>query len=188
MKVFLGGLLGGVVLFLWGGVSHGALGLMESAFRKLPNEERLVQTLASEVPTAGMYFYPGLPATDADEAEAASWKTRMESGPHGILVHLPAGNLRSDASLFATQAFTDIVIGLLAAWLVSRGGPALAGYGARVVFVTALGVVAVLSLAVPFWNWYGFTQDFTARTSVDRIVGFALAGLVIAKLVRPAAR
>jgi hypothetical protein len=37
---------------------------------------------------------------------------------------------------------------------------------------------------VPQWNWYGFPGVFTAAQFAVHLVGFFLAGLVMAKFVR----
>jgi hypothetical protein len=38
---------------------------------------------------------------------------------------------------------------------------------------------------VPYWNWYGFPTDFTLAQIVENTVGWFLAGLVLALIVRP---
>jgi hypothetical protein len=41
---------------------------------------------------------------------------------------------------------------------------------------------------VSYWNWYGFPTDFTTGAALDEIIGWFLGGLVLAAIVRPAAK
>ena len=60
-------------------------------------------------------------------------------------------------------------------------------YGARVGVVALLGLVAWLSIEVSYWNGYGFPTAYELAQLVDQVGGFACAGCVLAKLVRPPA-
>jgi hypothetical protein len=49
-----------------------------------------------------------------------------------------------------------------------------------------LGLLSSLAVNVPFWNWYDFPGTYTVAQLADHTIGFALAGLVLAKLIDPA--
>ena len=72
---------------------------------------------------------------------------------------------------------------LLAAIIVSQLRP---GFLVRVACVTLLGVLASVMVLVPYWNWYGFPADFTLGQLAEHAVGWLLAGIVLAAIVRPA--
>jgi hypothetical protein len=55
----------------------------------------------------------------------------------------------------------------------------------RVGCVTLMGVLASLMTSVPFWNWYGFPTEFTLAQIIEHSVGWLLAGIVLAAIVRP---
>lgn len=59
-----------------------------------------------------------------------------------------------------------------------------AGFVGRVVFVTALGVLAAIATNISYWNWYGFPSIYTAGYITMQLVGFLCAGLVIALVVK----
>ena len=55
-------------------------------------------------------------------------------------------------------------------------------------FVTLLGCLAWVVVYLPYWNWYGFPIDFTLAALAEYAIGFFLAGLVLAAMVKqPAA-
>jgi hypothetical protein len=69
--------------------------------------------------------------------------------------------------------------------LVSWAG-VLKGFGGRVVFVTLLGLFPLLSVDLPYWNWYRFPSAYTAAQFVEHLVGYLVGGLVVAAIVKPA--
>lgn len=62
--------------------------------------------------------------------------------------------------------------------------PGLPGLGAKVVFATVIGLLAAFSVNGPYWNWYQFSPAFVGGQALDYGLGFALAGVVLAKLMR----
>ena len=55
----------------------------------------------------------------------------------------------------------------------------------RAVAVALFGVFGVVSLLVSYWIWYSFPAEYVCGEAIMEVVGWFLAGLVIAKLVRP---
>ena len=43
-----------------------------------------------------------------------------------------------------------------------------------------------IMILVPYWNWYGFPPDFTLGQIIEHAVGWLLAGIALAAMVRPA--
>lgn len=64
-KILLSGIAGGVMLFIWGAVSHMALGLGESGMKSMPNEETLIAAMQENMKESGLYLFPGgVPSSD----------------------------------------------------------------------------------------------------------------------------
>jgi hypothetical protein len=57
-RILLAAVVGGIVLFVWGGLSHTVL-LIGTGFSPLPDEDTVVKTLSSSVKEKGLYFFPG---------------------------------------------------------------------------------------------------------------------------------
>ena len=64
--------------------------------------------------------------------------------------------------------------------LAGLGGPYLARAGA----VGLLGLFEWADLGVSYWNWDGFPTVFTGAALVDQVVGWTLAGLAMAAILR----
>ena len=57
-QVLLGGVAGGVALFLWGALSHMALRLGSVGLKEIPNETSVLSGLRSNIAEPGVYFFP----------------------------------------------------------------------------------------------------------------------------------
>ncbi len=51
-------------------------------------------------------------------------------------------------------------------------------------FVIVAGMLATIAANVSYWNWYGFPTSYTLAALVDMVVGYALAGLVMAWFIK----
>jgi hypothetical protein len=177
-RILLAGILGGIALFLWGGLSHMALGLGEIGVQALPQQQSTVDAMKASIAKSGFYFFPhGDTSRNLTPAEA--------NGPWGILIYHPTGASFAMSHLLVNECILNIVQALLAAFLLSLA-TGLGGYVSRVGFVAALGLLATIGISIEYWNWYGFPANYTAATVADKFVGFLIVGLVAAALIRPA--
>lgn len=182
-RVVLGGLLAGVVVFFWGAAAHMALPLGTMGVRQIPNEDEMLAVFRGSITAPGFYFFPGMDhGKSASSSEKEAFIAKIKQGPTGILVIHPEGGEAMSPRQLGTELATNVVSALIAAWLLTH---VVAGYARRVLFVTLLGVFGFMIVSVPYWNWYGFPTDFTSAEAIDQIVGWFLAGLVLAAIIRP---
>jgi hypothetical protein len=187
-KILLAGLLGGIAMFMWEGLAHEALPLGEAGLSGLPNEAAIVATVKDNVKQSGFYIFPGgemlqpgLSGAQREEAEkkgAELWR----AGPSGIIVVHPEGMETGSTAMLVRQCLFDIGVTLLAAILLSAAP--LAGFGARLAFVTAIGLVPTLNAELPYWNFYGFPTVFVMAQALVHLIGFAVAGVVLGLMVK----
>ncbi len=74
-KAILGGLLGGLTLFVWGSISHMALPLGEAGVRAIPPaaEGAVLAALKGALSERALYVFPGLDMTHASAQERQAW-------------------------------------------------------------------------------------------------------------------
>jgi hypothetical protein len=178
-RILLAGILGGLALFFWGGLSHMALGLGEVGVRPLPEPQAPVDALRTTVQQPGFYFFPPVDS---------SGKMRPEDvgGPHGMLIYYPSGANASMGRQLVVECILNIGQALVAAFLLSLV-PGLGGYLARAGFVVLAGLLAGVAMAIEYWNWYGFPANYTLGMIGDRLIGFFIVGLIAAAFVKPLA-
>ncbi|HTT32954.1 MAG TPA: hypothetical protein VMH48_05085 [Methylomirabilota bacterium] len=187
-RVVIGGLLAGVVYFVWLFVAHEFLPLGEMGIGEIPNEGPVLSAMQSSMPQSGLYLFPGMgigpnPTMQQRNAAMPAYMKKYEQSPHGLLVyHPPSGAFNFGAALVREGAL-NLLEGLLAAWLLSWAA-AGRGYSQRAGFVVIVGALAALTTNVEYWNWYGFPGNYVAGYMVTQIIGFTLMGLVAAAFVK----
>ncbi len=190
MKVLLAGILGGVVLFVWGAVAHMALPLGEIGLQSLPNDEVLMLAMRAGIPQSGLYFFPSydfrkdLPKEQLEAAEKA-WVEKYRRGPSGLLVYSTGGGDPMSPKQLGGELGSNIVAALVAAILLCMAAGSLPGYGQRVLFVMLVGIVGGLDVQTSYSVWYGFPWSYTTATLVTQLLGFLFAGLAMARIFRP---
>ncbi len=188
-RILLAGLLGGLVVFVWGAISHILLPLGQAGIRTLPEEAVVVAAFRTHVAQPGLYFFPGMdrsPVKTAEQRAAAEkdWAERYRLGPTGILVIAPGGREPMSFGHLGMELVTNILGAAIAAMLLTLAAAALTKYSVRVLFVTLLGLFAFIAIDLSYWNWYGFPDAYTAAALLDQTVGWFLGGLVIARIIR----
>lgn len=162
-----------------------ALPLGEMGIKAIPDEEGVTNALRTSISEKGLYFFPGFDKSKPlSPSEQKAWEAKLNAGPSGIMVVTPSGGEAMTPKQLGTEFASNIVAALLAGILLSMTN---LSYGKRVLFVTLLGVFGWITISVPYWNWYGFPTDFTLAALVEEAVGWFLAGLVLAAIVRPCA-
>jgi hypothetical protein len=183
-RILLAGLLAGILIFVWSAVAHMFLGIGMAGTSILPNEDAVLADLRTNLPEAGLYFFPGwdMSREPTPEQEAA-WMEKHRNGPAGLLVYKPRGGEAMPPSVFINELISNIVAALLAAFIAA----ALAGsFLKRALLLSLLGLFAWFSISVSYWIWYAFPLPFIVSEGIDVFVGALLAGFLIAKIV-PAA-
>jgi hypothetical protein len=176
-RILIAAILGCVVIFIWGAFSHLLL-LTGSGFTPLPNEENVIKTLESAIPKKGLYFFPGKDFRQSTKEQDAAFLEKFRTGPVGILVYRPVGGNPLAPGKLLTQLASDFITTLILSLI---GSLVVLPYWQRVFVISVLGALACSSVSTIYWNWYEFPTSFFLAQCVDQVVGFFLAGLVIAR-------
>jgi len=188
-RILIGAVLGAIVLFVWGAVYWTFLNMMVSPPNHMEDEDAVVEVLRANLSETGAYWLPDIPKLNPDmqpddiRVAMEGWTTRKEAGPVGIIMYQAEGAAMT-ASVFAIGFLFDFIIALIASWYAfSVGG----GFGKRLLSVLGLGVFLIFANHLMHWNFMNTPNDFTKILLVDSLVGWVLAGLVIAAVVKPKA-
>ena len=182
-KWLIATLAGAATIFVWGGISHMVL-LKGIGFTRMSNEERIVSTLRSSLPGDGLYFFPSIDLRgNPTREEQAAWEARFRAGPTGMIIYHAVGDAPLSPRKLSVQFLSDVLAAGIITYLLSL---VIATYWRRVGLVALLGAFALFAIGSIYWNWYGFPNAFFLAQGVDMIVGWSLAGALIAKLTQPA--
>ncbi len=193
-RILLAGVVGGLVMFVWGAISHMVLPLGEVGVRQIDsNEETVLTAMRSAIREPGFYFFPAMDhssgmSKEQQEAAMKKWEEKYRAGPWGVLIYHPQGSGQAlSPKQLIGEGLSNIAAVLVAAILLSKAVGGLGGFGGRVLFVALLGLLPSLAIDFSYWNWYGFPTNYSLAVAADQLIGFTLAGLVLAAFVKPPA-
>lgn len=182
-RLIIAGIIGGLAMFLWSFVSHTVLPLGEVGIKMMPNESAVLSTMKQNINEPGFYFYPGMDKSkgDVSEAEQNAWAEKYKAGPRGILIYHPTGEDPMSVGQLLRELVSNIIAALFAAVVISW---LAVSFGRRIVAALLIGLVGWLSIDVSLWNWYGFPTSYMLAQGIDQAVGWLLAGIGIAFVIK----
>jgi hypothetical protein len=184
-RILVNGLVGGAVLFVWGAFSHMVLPLGEAGMKAIPNEDAVIAVMRDNMKETAVYLFPGFDhsATMTDEQTQAFYR-KWEQGPTGFLVYHPDGLPALSPLQLIGELAANIISAMIAAYLLAQALGTLTTFGSRALFVFVLGFIPTFVVDASHTIWYGFPVDFTLAAMVDQAVGFGLAGLAMAWMLK----
>ena len=176
MRILLAGLAAGLAMFIWSSIAHVATPLGTIGISTLPDESVTVGNLASAIgDRGGLYLFPAPNGASGPSTSAAT-------APGGFLVFNPQSATSMQPKNLVIEFLTELAEGVLAAWLLAQ--TAIAGFVQRTGFVAILGLAAAITTNIPYWNWYSFPLDYTLAYGFIELIGYVVAGLVLAALLK----
>jgi hypothetical protein len=188
-QIVLGGVLGGLVLFVWSFIAHlPPLGTAGERIVAASQEPVVLKALGSSMGERAIYMLPGLDPSKASSQQQQTWAARYASGPAAIVAFSPRPADRAwagstFATWFTTELLGDMVAGFLGA-VIAFGLSGTMSFWRRVLLMAAIGLVATIDIDVSYWNWYGFPTTFLLAQFVDHVGGWFFLGLVVARICR----
>lgn len=181
MRIIIAGIIGGIVMFVWTSIAHIALPLGQVGFSQIPNEKPVLSALENSIGSgSGLYFFPW---TDMKSSNAmAQVEAKLKVNPSGLLIYRPPGAGGMTAQTLVIEFAKEAAISIIAAFLLAQ--TILLSYAARAGFIGLIGLAAGLTTNVSYWNWYGFPGDYTVAYAATDIIGYIVAGLAIAAILK----
>ena len=180
MRVLVAGLIGGIVMFIWGVAAHMALGLGSVGIGQPVNETAALSGLQEGLgDRPGVYLLPSLdPKQTSDAAVVRAYSIKAVRSPYAWVVYQPRGtDMMQMGPQIGRQWASDTLASLALAFVM---GLALVGFRRRLAIAAAAAVFAWLSSMLPYWNWYRFPLDFTLAALAEQLIGWLLAGAAMA--------
>jgi hypothetical protein len=180
MRVLIAAIFGGIVMFLWGGAAHMALGLGNVGIHQPAHEDAVLGSLHEGLGSQpGVYLLPSFdPNKWKDPAAKAAYAQKANVSPYALVVYLPQGEDMTQMGGELLRQWASDTLSALALALVM--GLAVFSFGRRMLIAAVAPIFAWLSVLVPYWNWYRFPGDFTWAALVEQLIGWLLAGAVMA--------
>jgi hypothetical protein len=189
-SLLLATILGGLVAFAWSSLSWEVIGWHEKTLTSFQNEDEVSAAIASHTMKDGTYILPfgqstaGMTPQQKAAAQAVLTE-KMQKGPI-VVAAVRRGGFGSFARVMVVQVLSLMGAAFLLTWLLLQTTGL--SYAKRVLFLAVAGAAASVITDFPNWNWWGFSGAYTAVNFADTTITWLLAGLVIAKIAKPAAK
>lgn len=177
-RLFLGSLLAGLALFVYGFVSFAVLRWHTP--KPVPSESALAEAIKASVTEAGVYMVPGPVKADGTHRGQDEWMAASDRGPYMLAMIRPGPNRRPMVSYMSASLVWNVGLAfLLGLILRSTGLPArkLVALGA------AIGLFAALANWLPASNWYEYPLAYWAPYVVDQVVQGALVAAIMSRFL-----
>jgi hypothetical protein len=189
-KIVSAGILGGIILWVWGFLSWVVLPLHLSSIRTIPNETEIVGMLGRSLPEKGVYEFPAMPREAAgmpaaeQEAAMAAYMQKYQSGPTGMIFFDPEGKDPFMVNQMISGLLIFILSASMVAWLLSRSTAAGESFLSRIVYCGMIGTLIAVGCHLSDWNWMGYPFDWTRALMFDSIIAWVLAGMGISAIIK----
>ncbi|HMM67890.1 MAG TPA: hypothetical protein PKC03_13210 [Dokdonella sp.] len=179
MRILIAAVLGAIVLFGWGFVSHMLLPIGEMGIQQPQNEDVVLEGVRSGLPAPGIYMLPSIDKNGwNDEPTMKAWAEKAKANPFAYVVVAPSPTDPAGMGpQLAKQFGSDFLASALVAWLLAA---TTWGFGMRVLGAAGIGVFGWLACIVPMWNWYRFPTDYMVGGFIEQGAGWLLGGVAIA--------
>ena len=177
-KVIIGALLGGVVLLLWQFAVRELLGIYDDAFVKLKDPAAVEAVLKENLTGSGMIVIPHPEPGDTD-AEAKAME-KLTTG-FSLFGAVNLAGRHGFGAMRGVQFALNVLASAVLMFVLLAANPST--LGSRIALVLCFAVFAVLTELIPNWNWGGSSLAYIGRQIGEQIVGWALVGLALAKVM-----
>ena len=185
-RILIAGILGAIVYFIWGMAAWMMLPIHEGTLHGMLDEDRVTLALSEQNLASGVYVVPWTKKQEDWSNPESDWWKKHESGPLYSIYYHTEGGTPMGKDVMLGGFIIDLLAATLAACLLSSAVSGCCNtYARRVGFVLGLGLFVALIGHANYWNWMHFPADYTVAFIVDVVVGWTLAGLVLAAIVRP---
>ncbi|WP_221029597.1 hypothetical protein [Actomonas aquatica] len=173
-SVLLGSFLAALAFFIWGAVFYTVLGVPGSVLKSTPSD--VGPALLASFPENGTYFVPAM--GNIEEAQEL-----MTRGPVATVHIQREGLTPMDPMLMVGGFLHGWGYALLLAFLLKQICKK-SGYGARVGFVTLVGLTAAFATRISDTIWWHKSMDWQLSELAYLTIGSIVIGLVLAKFIK----
>ncbi len=160
-------LLSAVGVFLVSSLIHMFTGWHKSDYPKVPNEDRVMDTIRPLGIPPGDYMMPR--PSSQEEMRSPAFVEKFKKGPVMVFTVMPGGSMAMGKSLTMWFVYA-VVVGIFAAYVAGRALPPVASSRAVFRFV---GVTAFIGYTLALWQmsiWYRRAWLTTIKATVDGLI------------------
>ncbi|MFM2362552.1 MAG: hypothetical protein RLZZ316_1454 [Bacteroidota bacterium] len=177
-KILIGGLVGGILLFVWQTVSWTVANLHDKGQQYTAKQDTLLSALAASGLTEGSYLVPRM-ENESDMAAMETWMKEQTGKPWAQISYYKAWEMNMGMNM-ARGLLSDIVIVCLLCWILAKISTSSAGF--YILASVMIGVISFVNGPYTGHIWYPL-HDIGAHLT-DALVSWGLVGVWLAWWMR----
>lgn len=189
LRVILAAIIGGILVFAWSMVSWMVLPYHTQSIHQFKDEAAVTKALKEQVDHSGVYVLPFVPADTLSKPateQKAIWEGVQKKQQTGPMVFASVA-LEGTQYNMKTAMIYGLILQIAGAFIISLilWGFCCSGYMCRLFTVSTIGLLIGLLGTVPYMIWWKFSPAFTLACAADAFIGWTIAGLFMAAIVKP---
>ncbi len=184
-RMALAALAAAFILFFWGFFWFGVSPLAKQVLQSLPETAQpgVAAFAAGDLPS-GTYMSPAY--DDSTPEMTNRTVAAYAAGPVAMIHYRKSGVGFMDPAVMGIGFLHFLLSAMLVAWLSTRSGAPLPDFRRRWAFVAGAGLLVAFTGRFSQPIWYSMPWDFFLYYAAFDVTGWALAGLAMARILRPA--
>lgn len=184
-QIIIGGIVGGITLFVWGVISWAAMDWHHATVQSHNGVNAVVENIEEHLPGTGVYYFPPMTFEQGDTEAMEAWVELHKTQPYGMVIYNATPGYPMSAMRLVRGFLVDIIASMMATILLVMALPSLGGYWTRVFYVLALGVFAIMSVHLVNHVSHDMPLSWTTGVALDATASWLFAGLVLGAIIRP---
>lgn len=186
-RVILAAVVGAVIYYVWQMMAWMVLPIHGPTIAALPDENAVRALMTSQDLETGVYVIPYGEGESWADPES-EFQQNHRAGPLFSIYYTKDGSDPMPPQLMLMGFLNDLAAAFVVSWMLLCATGCCKSYFSRVLYVAGFGVFLALMAHMSYMIWMRFPQDYTMMFVVDVVVGWFLAGLGIAAIVKPSAK
>jgi hypothetical protein len=178
-KIYQCGLIGGIIVFVWGMAFSMLFPWHKTEFKKFSCEKSVKYCIENNAPESGLYQLPSVNYKDKQKKMDA--EKRMQEGPYAFVAVRLEGKQLGLYGARVAMFLVDVIVATIVTWLLFQ---TRLHYKHSLLFLAFIGLAFGLMHAVPMVIWVGFPAMFAFMAIIKSVSGWMLAGLAISKIAK----
>lgn len=189
VRVIISAIIGGLLVFAWSMVSWMVLPYHFQSIHQFKDEAAVTKFIKDQADQSGIYVLP-FPAADtlskpADEQKKI-WDEVQKKQQEGPMMFASVAVKGTEVSM-QHKMIHGLILQIVGAFIISLilWGFCCSGYFCRLFTIISIGLLVGLLGSVPSYIWWQFSIPFTLACAADALIGWFIAGLFMAAIVKP---
>ena len=184
-KILLAAILGAVIIFLWGFLSWTVIHFHDASYLSLSSGDEVADILKEKINENGVYYYPGDMGDAESGAELEVLEEKHKKGPLFTIIYIKKGQELMNPMIFIKGFVVFFIAALIITFILNMVKDSLPTFIRRFSFLLSFALFAGFATYINNYVWLHYPLEYSLVMALDVLIGWALAGILIAAIIKP---